>query len=68
MANKKTGRHVQLWLPPELGERMDAVLARIPYEITISSIGERGISLALDELEQLLTKHRSVSDYLKEQK
>lgn len=54
MASKKTGRHIQLWLPQEMGERLDAVLAKFPYQIIISSVGERGFDLAIHELERIL--------------
>ena len=47
-------KHVQLWLSEPLSQRLDAVLSRIPYDISISSVGERAFTLAGEELERTL--------------
>lgn len=40
-------------LKPEIRARLEEVRAAMPYQPTITAIVERGISLALDELERM---------------
>jgi predicted transcriptional regulator len=42
-------------LNPELRARLESVRDRMPYKPTITDITERGISLALDELERMIS-------------
>jgi hypothetical protein len=49
---REGGRQIHFYLSAEQSARLDAVLGRVPYAISISSLGERGLDLALDELEK----------------
>ena len=40
-------------LDPELRERMDRIRLAMPYKPNITTIVERGITLALEEIERL---------------
>jgi hypothetical protein len=52
VTRRDKANHVQLWLKPETRARLDALTARVPYMITVASIGERGFQLAIEELEK----------------
>lgn len=51
--SRDRGQHVQFFIKdPLVRERLKRVVARIPYDVGIATIAERGVTLALDELEK----------------
>ena len=50
---KPAAETLTIRLKPEIRARLEEVRASMPYQPTITAIVERGISLALDELEKM---------------
>ncbi|ASR06904.1 hypothetical protein CHY08_07105 [Rhizobium leguminosarum bv. viciae] len=57
MTEKSTAKDtLTIRLTPEMRRRLDEAKSILPYQITVTAIVERGINLAIDELNALAAK------------
>lgn len=57
MTEKSTTKDsLTIRLTPEMRRRLDEAKSILPYQITVTAIVERGIDLAIDELNALAAK------------
>lgn len=53
MVDKKAGKTTSIRISHETLKRMDEARAKLPYPTTATAIIERGINLALDEIDRM---------------
>lgn len=50
----KKNETLTIRLDPEIRERLDAAIASMPYRVTVTSVVERGLNLAINEIEMMM--------------